>query len=292
MAIGDQLQQITPFDRWIEDSAGNIVGVQNTRAIGGEARFLSVAQANALAGLGTTYTPSRLLSQSGIPIVIPSSGSIGNNGALSGVTAMGDYFAPSGMYLYFPANAIAAGSAAGLYYTLMASTTAGTIYNNTYTGGQPTIPTSPTPFVTTGPGAYTQTTATDITLLSLSIDANELGNNGAVFAFLRWTLNSSANNKILKARLGASNVWDNSSAPLTTSGLYEHLVNFVNRGATNRQQGNRNNNAGLAGGASGTANNTTIDTTAATVFSITGQLATATDFLGLSMHSVEMRPAA
>lgn len=279
--------------RLILNTAGRIVGYRNPSTDQDEDAVLpTAAQVSALAGLGTTYAIARVLSQSGIPIVIPTSGSIGNNGALSGVTAMSDYFAPQGMYLYFPANAISAGSAAGLYYTLMSSTTAGTIYNNTYTSGIPSIPVSPTPFVTTGPGAFTQTTAADITLLSLTIDANSLGNNGGIFAFLRWTLNSSANNKILKVKLGASNVWDNSSAPLTTSGLYEHLVNVVNRGVPNRQQGNRNNNAGLAGGASGTSNNLSLDTTAALTLSITGQIAAATDFLGLSMHSIELRPAA
>src|ERR1700693_852831 len=93
--------------------------------------------------------------QNAIPMILPSSGTIGNNGALSALTALPTIYANA--YLYFPAGAIVAGSLAGLYYCIMSSTTAGTIYNNTYDttlGVMPTIPANPVPFVTPGPGAY------------------------------------------------------------------------------------------------------------------------------------------
>lgn len=246
-------------------------------------------QAPYLQGLGSIYQLSRVLSQTGIPIIIPTSGSIGNNGALSGITALSDAFLPQGMYLYFPANAIVAGSAAGLYYTVLATTTTGTIFNNTYSSGIPSIPTTPTPFVTTGPGAFTQTTASDITLLSLPISANAMGPNGTLLSYLRWTMNSSANNKILSAKLNAISEYTNT---LTTVAIYEHIIAISNRGVVNRQQASRPNNPGFGGGTSGTTTNTTVDTSAAMTLNITGQIALATDFLGISWHSVQLQPAA
>ena len=52
MAIGDQYRQIEPGDRWIEDSNGNIVGVQNPRGkFGSETRWLTADQASATQAL-------------------------------------------------------------------------------------------------------------------------------------------------------------------------------------------------------------------------------------------------
>jgi len=60
-------------------------------------------------------------------------------------------------YMYFPAGAWT-GSTSGWYYVTMSSTTSGLVYSNTYTTGNPVVPTSPT-LVTTGAGAYTGVTA-------------------------------------------------------------------------------------------------------------------------------------
>lgn len=55
MAIGDQYRQIEPGDRWIEDSAGNIVGVQNPRGkFGAETRWLTADQVSATQALVST----------------------------------------------------------------------------------------------------------------------------------------------------------------------------------------------------------------------------------------------
>jgi hypothetical protein len=102
-------------------------------------------------------------SKSALPMISVSTGSMANNGAISGLTALP--FTYASCYLYLPTNAIVAGSAAGWYYAQMSSATAGTVFNNTYTTGVPTIPTSPTAFATTGPGAFTgDTTEQGITL--------------------------------------------------------------------------------------------------------------------------------
>ena len=73
----------------------------------------------ALQGVTTSgespYTPVVSIGyQSGLPIIMPSSGSIGTNGALTLNTALPQIYA--NCYMYFPVGAVFAGSAAGLYF--------------------------------------------------------------------------------------------------------------------------------------------------------------------------------
>lgn len=112
----------------------------------------------------------------GIPFVYASSGTMGDNGALSGIAAVNSTYANA--YVYLPANAIAAGSTAGWYYAVFSSTTAATVYNNKYTTGVPSVPASPTAFVTTGLGAYTQANAN--TGPTIVLPANTLSVNGRI----------------------------------------------------------------------------------------------------------------
>lgn len=236
---------------------------------------------------GTRWHPmngSVTLLQTGIPMVIPSSGSIADNGALSGLTALPETI--SSCYMYFPANAIAAGVAAGLYYVVMSSTTAGTIYNNTYTSGNPTIPSSPTAFATTGPGAYTQTTGSDITVLSYAVIANSMGANGKIEAdaFAEAQANN-ANAKTLRIKFGGST--NLVSTTSVTSNLTCQVLGVIrNRGVTNKQV---NHPAGSApfGGIGTAATRATNDTTANQDLTVTLQLATATD--SLILHGATFR---
>jgi hypothetical protein len=134
---------------------------------------------------------------SGIPFGIPSSGSIGNNGALTLTTAFPRTFS-NGIYLYFPYGAISSGSAAGLYWTVMSSATAGTIYNNVYTPSATTVPsavTSPTAFSTTGPGAYTQTTGANISLASFTVAGNLMGQRGELSISSGWDTSATSYSK-------------------------------------------------------------------------------------------------
>lgn len=136
---------------------------------------------------------------SNLAIGRPSSGSIANNGALTLTTALQTTYS-QGAYMYFPANSIAAGVAAGLYWVVMSSTTLGTIYNNTYTSGTPTAPTSLTPFVTTGPGAYTQTVG-EVTLLLGTMPGGSMGKNGVLEVGLLALCNNSAGTKSVSFKI-------------------------------------------------------------------------------------------
>ncbi len=221
-----------------------------------------------------------------IPRFVPSSGSIGDNGALTLSTAL-DLNAYDSSYQYFPANAIAVGVAAGLYYVQMSSATVGTIYNNTYTGGIATIPASPTAFVTTGPGAYTQTTAADITLLSFTLPANTLGANGSMFVYPHVACATSGSNKIIRMKAGATT--------LSSLGLAGHLQSstpftFRNKGVVNRNVSNGASGFSTSVGASPT--HTTIDTSSDQTITLTVQLAAATDYCGIVGSLVQINPSA
>lgn len=174
-----------------------------------------------------------VLANFGIPLIVPSSGSIGNNGALTAIAALPDTY--SKCFMYFPADSIEVGIPAGIYYVEMSSTTAGTIYNNEYQGGSPSAPDTPTAFVTTGPGAYTQDIAIDIDLFSLTIEANSLGVNGSLQLTALIQMRSSADDKIEVYTFGGTDFF--LPAASTTSTEKARQVEITNVGVANQQVG-------------------------------------------------------
>ena len=230
------------------------------------------------------YKAPRILAQGGLPIGSPSSGTIGNNGALSAITALPTTYS-GGIYLYFPADKIFAGSLAGHYYCVMSSATAGTIYNNTYTGGIPAIPASPTPFVTTGPGAYTQVT-TEITALTLTniVEANSLGIDGALDSSVAYSTAATAGAKTAVIKLAGTSINSLGAAASATAMSQRSITQ--NRGIATRQH-TRN---GSQASSTSQSTHTTIDTTIAMTISISHQLAVATDFMIGESRSFILRP--
>lgn len=229
---------------------------------------------------GTLWRPVNghvTLAITAIPMILPSSGSIANNGALTLTTALDKTY--TACYLYFPANAIAAGVAAGFYYVVMSSTTVGVIYNNLYSSGLPAIPSSPTAFATTGPLAYVQTTAADITCLSIAVIGGIMGINGGLRATQSLGYGSSATAKTAKHFLGGSqfrqignSTIGNLSAAVTNtvwnagSAILQNSPALVNTGAT---LGLANGNQWVAGP------NTAVDQN----YTVTLQIAAVTDYL-------------
>ncbi len=182
--------------------------------------------------------------------------------------------------------------AEGLYYTVLSSSTSGTVYNNTYdptTGIAPTIPASPTAFVTTGGGAYTQVLTGSpngqIKLTGRTVAGGSMGANGSVaFSFARnW--NNSANNKSFKLYIGSTSIvngTDTTSAAVTT----DHT--FMNLGSQTR---NKMVGAGLGDGA-GSSGFTygTFDTSSDVTFVATYALATATDYAIIDFTKAVLAP--
>jgi hypothetical protein len=236
-----------------------------------------------------TSTPS-VLGQSHIPFILISSATIGNNGALTAATALPVTY-PSA-YAYFPAGAIAAsgaGSAAGWYYMVFSSATAGTIYNNTYTSGTPTIPASPTAFVTTGPGGFTQTTGSFITGYSLTIPGYTIGPNGSVRAMQTYSFYGSTNNKIVKNAYSNYTVFSFTNATMADAGG-AFLAGFSNRQATNIQVNSFGNNGGAIGLGAGAPTIGAINSTANQSYTVQMELATGTDYIVNESIVVEYLP--
>lgn len=225
-----------------------------------------------------------ILTQTGIKRGIPSSGSIGNNGALSGLTAMPVTYS-GGIYLYFPANAIVAGSAAGFYWTVMSSTTAGTIYNNTWSSGVPTAPASPTAFATTGPGAYTQSTS-EITISSITLPGGMMGANGVLRTIPTYSMANTANNKTFRQKLGGTQTH---GYVVPSYATLQMMLIIRNCGVQNLQASVTNLDG--IGATTSAIVQSTIDTSSDQTVLQTVQLATATDFVVLEGSTMEVLPA-
>lgn len=223
------------------------------------------------------------IAQTGLAMIMSPTGSMADNGAVTLGTALDQTYA--NCYLYLPANAIYTGSAAGAYYCVMSSTTAGTVYNNLYVSGVPTIPAAPVAFATTGPGAYTGVT-TSQELLSIAVPGNSLGKNGILEIEHYWNCPNNANAKTVAVQYGGVTVMGTSLA----SGLGGQFLEEVrNLGATNSQIArNQSSTYGPAGANSPLYR--TVDTTAAQNVSFKMQLAVATDYAVLRATRVTARP--
>jgi len=92
-----------------------------------------------------------IIYKQGLPMIYASSGTMtgspNGTGAFTGLTALTGTNVPGRCLMYFPANAIATSSAAGWYFTTLATTTTGTVIDTTpYTPSDtaPVWPSSPT----------------------------------------------------------------------------------------------------------------------------------------------------
>lgn len=233
---------------------------------------------------------AQILAQWGVPVMLQSSGSVGANGALTGITALPAIFAKC--FMYFKAGAVASGSAAGMYPVQMSSTSAGTIFNNPLTSGPPIWPASPTAVVDAGPGAYTQTTATDLTLLSLSIAGGTIGANGALRMSTRNIAPNNANAKLAKYYWGGvvAGQVNLTSAPFAG---FERM--FQNVGVQNQQIGMNITSSVL--GTDWTRDGSvplvfTSDTSAAVTLALTANITTATDYVLCFGGTLELLAAA
>lgn len=111
-------------------------------------------------------------------IGIPPGGTITAGGALTLAAALHSYVFAEGIWLYFPAGAIVGDATGGFYFTVMSSTTVGTVYTAKYIPGSTSweAPTSLVAAVGSG-SAYSGTTA-EITVASQTIPGGTLGNHG------------------------------------------------------------------------------------------------------------------
>jgi hypothetical protein len=229
----------------------------------------------------------QILAQSAVPAGLPSSGTVGANGALSGITAFPTTYS-GGIWLYFPAGAVYAGSVAGSYWTVMSSTTAGTVYNNKLTiPGPLTPPASPTPVVDAGPGAYTQTTATNISVFGVTVPGGAMGNNGEIFIRKMGVCFNSAGNKVVDSRINGTAF---AGYTFTAQQSFRGYDTLQAAGSNNRQIGN--NYCPIGGIAGMDLLRRTYDMSVDTLLTNSLNLSVATDFIIIEATSIQILPSA
>lgn len=181
------------------------------------------------------YKSPQILLQCGVPIGISPTGTMAANGAVTLGTALNATY-DGGLWLYYPAGAVFAGSEAGFYWTVMSSTTLGTVYSNTYTPGSTPfdIPASPTAVSAAGPGAYTGYVGT-LTAHSFTLPGNLLGPHGTILTDFISTNNSSGNSKGCYVQLDGNTIAGVSS--MTTNVYHRALARLSNAGRIDRQRG-------------------------------------------------------
>lgn len=230
-----------------------------------------------------------IIGQSGVPFILAGSGSMGNNGALTLTTALASTPAITSAYVYLPAGAIASGvpAAAGWYYALFSSTTAATVYNNTYTSGTPAVPASPTAFATTGPGAYTGI-STAVNAYQLTIPGNTFGLNGGIEVSAAWSYTNAAGTKTMAMSYGSFAFL---SFTATTTATQTGFWGLKNAGATNAQIATSIGGNSPLGNSTGSLATGSVDTTSAQTLSFPLTNATpATNNLMLGPVTVEVIP--
>jgi hypothetical protein len=228
-----------------------------------------------------------LIFQWAIPVINAPTGTMANNGAITLGTALSTTYA--NCYLLLPAGAIATGvpAAAAILFCQMSSATVGTVFNNTYTSGVPTIPGAPVAFATTGPGAYTGVTGAN-NGPSISIPGNSFGPNGSMYYEATWQYNNSAGTKALTVTFGGSTIFNQSG---TTSVCCAIKKNLQNRGITNAQvSSDTGGQPGTGVGEAGVPTLTLVDTTANQNLIVVFNQNTATDFTVLDRFFVNIFP--
>lgn len=177
----------------------------------------------------------RILAQSAIPFILPSSGTFtGGTGALSALTALPVTYS-GGCFMYFPAGA-ALPQGAGWYWTIMSSTTAGTVYNNVYSSGDPKLA-SPGDAVagtaiSSGATSYTQTTAAVLYGPSFTLPGGSLGPNGKLSIDHGWQVPNNANAKLGYCDVGATS----SSTSLASIASRSVIRRFLNMNSQARNK--------------------------------------------------------
>lgn len=154
----------------------------------------------------------------------------------------------SGIYLFFPVDAIYTSSVAGFYYVVMTTTTTGTIYSDRFLAAANEIPlvvTSPTAFTGRTGVNYTQSLASTPGI-TFTIPANRMGANGKVSSISLVTRSKDTAPVAYFEVFNTQNSYIAGLAGSTATSLGNTTI-VKNRGVTNKQITTPNNSSlGLA----------------------------------------------
>jgi hypothetical protein len=241
---------------------------------------------------GTVAGVPYVLTTPGAPVLIPPSGTMAANGAVTFGTAIAlesGVVLTDGLWAYFPAGAVYAGSAAGFYWMTMSSATAGTVYDTTYVPGTTSgeRPASPTAISAAGPGAYTGETAT-IVVASTVLPGGALGLNGSLRVTQVVAGNNSANSK--RTYTYINNTEYAGIGNFSNASGRRDVFDIMAMGSHTRQWGVHY--MGIAASSSGTGYFRTEDLSAdATITARIAHTSHATDWILLSAFRIEVFPS-
>ncbi len=226
--------------------------------------------------------------QTGIPMIMAPTTTPGASGTFTLGTAGPTGFWGGTAYLYAPASAWTSPAlAAGWYYAVLTTTTAGTLYTNTYTTGQPFIP-GAAALGTVVPG--TAGTWTGVTTaqaaLTFTVPGNLQGANGILEFSGVIGYNGSTNNKTVTIKQGSTTLFSLVQATAANK-AYQFLVQMQNLGVTNAQAVQ---NVGATGASTVANTYSTIDTTVSQTYTVNITDATATDWTSVESFSAVVYP--
>lgn len=205
-----------------------------------------------------------ILYQSAIPVILLPSGAVNSSGQFTLTSALP--YVPAGTVKVYVFSGV--GLASGLYDATFSSTTVCQVTGNPATTA----------------GSYASGTA-EVSLADLSVPGGLMGKSGGLRISATSAAINNSNTKTLRGKLGGS-VYNGTFSTCTTQGGCSLLGAIRNRGSFSLQVG-----SALFYGAAGqtyTAINTALDS----VFSFTGQLGGAADYLILDGYTVEILPGA
>ncbi len=127
-------------------------------------------------------------------------------------------------------------------------------------------------------------TTSETTLLTVNIPAGLIGISGKVKMYPLYSMTNNANNKTLRVKLGGSTAY---SIVVASSSQSSALVIIRNMGSEAVQKSSTSVVTGL-GNNSATLTSLTVDTSAATTITVTGQLANSADTMTLEGFFMEV----
>ena len=208
-----------------------------------QAGFCSVTDAPTIFE-APTYPYPQQIAAIGVPFcILPGDGSTtglqftGSAGAftLSAAILTNIWNVLKGCWCYMPSGFGRSGYAAGWYWAVFSSDTAGVLYSDTYVSGRVTRDFSPTAFPVNLSGWLTQVTSEVTGPSGFTLLAGSLGKNGALKAHLRF-LGNTTGTKTYRVYIGSAII---ASTSPTTNPNTEQLMSCRNQGVETLQNNSR-----------------------------------------------------
>lgn len=240
----------------------------------------------------TSYELNAYIAASGVPVAIPSSGTIATNGTVTFSTAFN--YAVPGSYMFLPATAFGSGGSSGFYWVQMSSSTVGQVYTAKYFPSNGLPPVAPTGTLTAATGsnsAYTQNTQAayagiGMAMIGFSYPAYPVGDNGLILVGMDTEGPASGGQRMFCWAMNGSALWDDYITP--SFGQYNVSTRMGITGSSKQQTGALYYSNGGVQVRQPQYN--TVSLTTSGVLTIQGALVNATDWFMVNNATVTFLP--